>query len=122
MTEQVDAFTADWSGEVNWILPPPYLVPKVIQHMRYGGEDGTLIVPLWPSAPWWPLLTVNGCYPQSWILDWMDLPLKDDMFIPATAESGLFGLGIPSYWVLALRICFSQTAVVTDNQETQPFL
>lgn len=122
MTEHVDAFTADWSGEVNWIFPPPYLIPKVIQHMKYGREDDTLIVPLWPSAPWWPLLTINGRYPQSWILEWMDLPLRDDMFIPATTESGLFGSGIPSYRVLALRICFSQTAVVRDYQDTQPFL
>ena len=38
-TEHVDAFTADWSGEINWLFPPPYLVPKVIQHMKYGGED-----------------------------------------------------------------------------------
>ncbi len=119
MTEQVDAFTADWSGEVNWIFPPPYLTPKVIQHMMYGGEDGTLIVPLWPSAPWWP---TNGRYPQPWILEWMDLPLRDGMFIPAVPESCLFGSGIPSYRVLALKICFSQTVEVRDDQEIQPFL
>ncbi len=40
MTEQVDTFMADWLGEVNLIFPPLYLIPKVIQHMMYGGEDG----------------------------------------------------------------------------------
>ena len=83
MTKHVDAFMADWSGEVNWIFPLPYLIPKVIQHMMDGGEDGTLIVPLWPSAPWWPLLTTNGRYLQPCILEWMDLPLRDSMFKPA---------------------------------------
>ena len=122
MTEQVDAFTADWSGEMNWMFPPPYLVPRVIRHMRYGGEDGTLIVPLWTSAPWWPLLTTDGCQPQPWIVDWMDLPLNDEMFIPAVAESCLFGLGTPAYRVLALRICFSGPPLTRDCGDPKLFL
>ena len=122
MTEQVDAFTADWSGEMNWMFPPPYLVPRVIRHMRYGGEDGTLIVPLWTSAPWWPLLTTDGRQPQPWIVNWMDLPLNDEMFIPAVAESCLFGLGTPAYRVLALRICFSGPPLTRDCGDPKLFL
>ena len=32
--ETVDTFTADWSNEKNWIVPPVYLVPRVLSHMR----------------------------------------------------------------------------------------
>ena len=51
-----DAFTVSWSGEVNWLFPPPYLVPRVLRHMSAGRKNGTLIVPEWHSASWWPLL------------------------------------------------------------------
>ena len=34
-----------WVGENNWLFPPPYLVPRVLQRMAEGWEDGTLIVP-----------------------------------------------------------------------------
>ena len=57
-TEAVDAFTVNWQGENNWIFPPPFLIPKVISHMHTNKEDGTVIVPLWTSAPWWPLRTI----------------------------------------------------------------
>lgn len=107
-SEHVDAFTADWSGEVNWLFPPPYLIPRVIQHMMGGGEDGTLVAPLWTSAPWWPILSSDGHHPEPWIREWMDLPLKEDMFIPAVPGTCCFGSESPSYRVLALKLCFSQ--------------
>ena len=61
--ESVDAFTVSWSKKNNWLFPPPYLIPRVLKHMSAGGEDGTLIVPKWPSASWWPpLVDMNGSW------------------------------------------------------------
>ena len=61
--EAVDAFTVSWAGDYNWLLPPPYLVPRVSRHMAAGHEDGTLLVPEWHSAPWWPLdITKHGSW------------------------------------------------------------
>ena len=54
--EAVDAFTVCWAGDYNWLFPPPYLVPRVLRHMSDRGENGTLLVPEWHSAPRWPLL------------------------------------------------------------------
>ena len=54
--EAVDAFTISWLKENNWIFPPPYLIPRVLKHMSAAGEIGTLLIPRWPSAVWWPLL------------------------------------------------------------------
>ena len=31
--ESIDAFTTTWSGENNWLSPPPFLVPKVTKHL-----------------------------------------------------------------------------------------
>ena len=55
-SEAVDAFTLDWSDENNWLCPLVYLVPRVIQHARKCKAQGTLVVPEWPSAPFWPIL------------------------------------------------------------------
>ena len=119
-TETVDAFTVSWEGENNWIFPPPFLVPKVLSHMHNNHADGTLIVPLWTSAPWWPLLTTDGHQPMPWITDWLDIPLAVDTFIPAVEHSSLFGSGIPSYRVLALKIRFNLLHGVHAGN-TKPF-
>ena len=55
-TEGVDAFTCDWQGENNWWCPPVYLVPRVLCHAQETEACGTLLVPKWPSAPFWPML------------------------------------------------------------------
>ena len=54
--EGVNAFTQDWRGENNWLVPTVYLIPRVLRHMTHNGESGTLVVTFWLSAPWWPLL------------------------------------------------------------------
>ena len=51
-TEAIDAFSVVWSGENNWLFPPPYLLPKVLRHLEFSKADGTLIEPHWESAPW----------------------------------------------------------------------
>ena len=107
-TEAVDAFTVNWVGENNWIFPPPFLIPKVLARMQHNHEDGTLIVPLWTSSPWWPLLTTDGHHPRHWITDWLDIPLAADTFVPAVEHVCLFGADVPSYRVLALKVRFCE--------------
>ena len=59
-TEAIDAFTVHWDGENNWWCPPPILVPRMLRHAKLCGAFGTLVVPCWESAPYWPLLCPNG--------------------------------------------------------------
>ena len=54
--EAVDAFTQDWSNEVNWVVPPVFLVSKALRHAKACRASGTLVAPCWESAPFWPLL------------------------------------------------------------------
>ena len=77
--------------------------------MEHGGEIGTLVIPLWTSAAWWPLITTDGTQPEEFVRDWVEIPPSEDMFLPAMSGSSVFS-GIPSYRVLALRVSFSSSS------------
>ena len=55
----VDAFTFDWGSDNNWLVPPIYLVVRALRHLRVCRGAGTLVVPYWKSASFWPFI-VNG--------------------------------------------------------------
>jgi len=50
-------------------FPPFNLIPSVISIIRQFSAASILVLPLWPSSPWWPLLSkgqhffpfVHGC-------------------------------------------------------------
>jgi hypothetical protein len=54
--EWADSLTINWHGCVNWIHPPYMLIDRVLDHCIACRARGTLIVPDWPSASWWPRL------------------------------------------------------------------
>ena len=61
--EAVDAFSQDWSSDNhNWLVPPTTLIGRVLCHMRDCKAVGTLIVPMWKSAHFWPLLCSDGVH------------------------------------------------------------
>ena len=105
--ESVDTFTVTWSKENNWLFPPPYLIPRVLRHMSAGSEDGTLLVPPWPSAVWWPLLVeMTGSW-RAFVTDSMVIQPYEGIFLSGAAASSIFTSGIQSIHIIALRICFS---------------
>ena len=44
-TSQVDAFTIGWENDNNYLVPPTYLVLKVIKYLQSFKGQGTLVVP-----------------------------------------------------------------------------
>ena len=52
----VDALYQFWVGEICWLVPPVNIIPSVLHYMSTQATQGTLIVPAWPSAVFWPLL------------------------------------------------------------------
>lgn len=87
--ELVDAFTVTWSKENNWLFPPPYPIPHVVRLMSAGGEHGTLLVPQWPSAVWWPLLVeMTGSW-RAFVNN------VKGFFLSGAAGSSIFTSGIP---------------------------
>ena len=49
-TFDVNAFTVSWSRENNYLVPPIYLIPRVIAHIKQSSSKGVLVLPYWPSA------------------------------------------------------------------------
>ena len=107
-SEAVDAFTVDWSGENNWWCPPISLIPRVIRHAQACGAKGSIVVPLWPSAPFWPMLCPfkTGCF-ATFVRDVRELPQVDSLFLPGLSGAVLFNGEVPNTQVLALRCDFS---------------
>ena len=55
-TAGVDAFSQNWQYENCLVVPPIVLLSKVLIFMFLCNARGTLLVPYWPSASFWPLL------------------------------------------------------------------
>ena len=108
--EAADAFTVSWAGVNNWLFPPPFLVPRVLRHMSVGKEDGTLLVPEWRSAPWWPLLVTRRGSWREFVVDSRQIQPYEGIFVPGSAASSIFSSGTAAFSLLALKLRFSSTS------------
>jgi hypothetical protein len=68
-TSGINAFKQTWTGHVNWLVPPPRLIIKCIEKAISDRCTCTLIVPIWRSANYWPLIFPNGKDYASFIKD-----------------------------------------------------
>ena len=82
----MDAFCHDWARENNWLVPPVFLVPRVIRYLAECQAEGILIFPEWVSSvtccvtcPYLsnPYLEIPGCL-RSVV---PAIKKKDDLFI-----------------------------------------
>ena len=105
-SEAVDAFTTDWSGENNWWCPPIALIPRVIRHAQTCSACGTLIVPCWLSAPFWPLLCPANNQFAPFVAQVIELPQERGLFLPGVSGAVLFNGEVPNTVVFALRCEF----------------
>jgi ribonuclease HI len=55
----LDALRYSWEGELAYAFPPVQLIPRVLQKIRLEVGEAVLVVPEWPSRPWWNML--QGC-------------------------------------------------------------
>jgi hypothetical protein len=58
-TSGVDAFVYDWSSDNNWLVPPVHCIPNVLKHMLFYKCVGTLVVPKWKYALFWPCIALE---------------------------------------------------------------
>jgi hypothetical protein len=100
----VDSLSVRWpTDDVIWAHPPPRLVGAAIQQFQSSQARGTLIVPLWRAAAWWPLIYPRGRRwgPASFITDVRRLGYARDVMSGLNLRSSSnFGSSV----ILALQI------------------
>lgn len=79
--------------------------------MQKDRANGVLIVPLWRSAIYWPLLCSNGNFIPN-VVDWIDLPKNKENYTPCRNGTGIFGTENLKFRMLALRIIFLSLTLI----------
>lgn len=54
-SEIVDSFTFSWKTVYFYAFPPFCLITKVLEKIRADKATGIVVIPYWPSQPWYPL-------------------------------------------------------------------
>ena len=75
---------------------------------------GSLIVPMWKSAQFWPLLCSDGVHLNSFVKDCLFIPNRPDLFVKGRAQSTLFGTKALKSRCLAIRIDFATVGFCTS--------
>ena len=105
-TEGVDAFDQCWSGECNWIVPPPRDLLKVFAKLERDEAKGTVILPLWKSAPFWPVLQpYQGNFAQ-FVKDVKVLP-QYNVIQRGNGNNGIFGRNPLTCKLMAVKVDFA---------------
>ena len=98
----IDFFAQELSSENCLVVPPVSLVARVIHYLSLQKAMATLVVPLWPSSSFWPLLTSKY---RSFIKGYFTLNASQALTLGRNLSSFL---GSPRFTgeVLALRFEF----------------
>lgn len=108
----VDALTLDWSGHNNWLCPPANLIVKCVRHLESCRGTGTLIIPEWPSAFFWPFLHADSSSFKPFVKEVVPLPRIKDLLLEGPGQAILYKrrqsvfVGCPAFRILALRLEF----------------
>jgi hypothetical protein len=101
-TAGVDSFAFDWRGENNLLVPPIYLIPRVIRYCLLLKAKATLIVPAWRSALFWPLIVQPDGKFKSYVKDYIKFENAQGIFVEGTQKS-IFNNNFKSaVWALRL--------------------
>ena len=111
----MDAFTCDWSGEINFLH---HSDSCLLRHAQATSVAATLVVPQRCSAPYWPLLFPDGVHPAEFIKEIVVLPAWESLILPETSGSSLFR-GMPNTELWALWLDFRGTGCSRVHQNGQ---
>ena len=50
----IDAFSIPWASYLFYAFPPFSILPQVLQKIQTDRATGLLVIPKWPTQPWWP--------------------------------------------------------------------
>lgn len=103
-TSAINAFSCNWKNENNWLVPPVSLASKCINHLISCSAQGTLIVPKWYSAPFWPLLFAKDMQYNPWVKDVLEFTEPDRILVAGQNKNSMFANGKFKGTLLAVRL------------------
>ena len=104
-TKGVDAFSQNWSGECNWMVPPPRLILRALNKMKKDKAKGKMIIPQWKGAPFWSeIISANGQY-KSFVKASKVLP-QHDAITRSHHNYGIFSWNPLKFHLIALHVVF----------------
>lgn len=102
----MDAFTFDWGGKNGWFVPPVYLITRVILYMEACKAYGTLIVPVWKTGRFWPILCPCGSGFITAVKDARYLPTGENVCVQGRGSNNVFTGERLHFRMLALYLDF----------------
>lgn len=90
-SEALDAFSQNWQFNNNWLVPPVFSVLRAIKHLLYCKARGTLIVPKWISAPYWPYIFDENLNYRHYVSDVIEFKDTSGIFVQGTNPNSIFG-------------------------------
>jgi hypothetical protein len=103
-SSHVDAFSTNWAGDNNWLVPPISLVSKTIKHLKVCKARGTLIVPDWPSASFWPILFAENNHWRGIVARVIKITDPSNVFVYGRNHQTIFGSNHMKSHVLCVRV------------------
>ena len=103
-SEAVDSFTVNWHAENNWLVPPPKLIISVLRKMAVDQAVGTIIVPKWRSAPFWPILFPDKGMARC-VLACITFPVCGNV-LPGYGKNGVFAKRKYNFDMIAVSLDF----------------
>lgn len=77
----INAFHMSWQHYLFYAFPPFSLITRVLQKIQEEKATGLLLVPKWPTQPWWPKLMQMLIQPP------VQLPKdRDTLFLPSSPQ------------------------------------
>ena len=77
----------------------------------------TLLIPEWPSAPFWPILYPDGYHADVFVTDKEVIDKSELVIHPGKLGANIFK-GIPNTNFLALRLDFEQVSNLRPKRQT----
>ena len=103
-TSGVNFFFQSLRGENCLVVPPVGIVPRVLHYLKSQQAVGTLVVPLWPSAHFWPLITLK----YSSYLVAHSIHIGKEVLTHGRNPNSLLGSDLFTGNVIALRLKFTE--------------
>ena len=101
-TQGVNALDQYWGKpEINWVVPPPRLIPHVLEKIQSDDAQCTLVIPDWPSAPFYTVLKSESVRMR--VIETITLP-RYNLIKAGFGNNGIFRREPLTFSMLALKI------------------